>query len=135
MVYSLFVESFGVKSAAKTLRQVANADKVITIGSVENRDGADADVPLYTFVVPSNEWSSRITRDVPFPEPLTAVNPETGALGPAYSAQLQFYLGAAGTGAPIHYHGPAINSLAYGEKVKPAQCANFYIAVVHVTHC
>lgn len=106
-----------MKSAGKTLRQVANADKVVAVGATNESDGADVDAPLYTFVVPSNEWSSRITRDVPFPEPLTAVNPETGALGPAYSAQLQFYLGAAGTGAPIHYHGPAINSLAYGEKV------------------
>lgn len=106
-----------MKSAGKTLRQVANADKVVAVGSTKDSDGTEVDAPLYTFVVPSNEWSSRITRDVPFPEPLTAINPETGAVAPAYSAQLQFYLGAAGTGAPIHYHGPAINSLAYGEKV------------------
>ena len=35
----------------------------------------------------------------------------------AYSFELQFYLGPAGTGAPVHFHGHAINTLAYGEKV------------------
>jgi hypothetical protein len=35
----------------------------------------------------------------------------------SYSYELQFYLGSAGTGAPVHYHGHAINTLAYGEKV------------------
>mmetsp|Transcript_10934 Transcript_10934/g.11355 ORF Transcript_10934/g.11355 Transcript_10934/m.11355 type:complete len:102 (-) Transcript_10934:61-366(-) len=29
---------------------------------------------------------------------------------------MQFYLGSSGTGAPVHYHGHAVNSLAYGEK-------------------
>jgi hypothetical protein len=35
----------------------------------------------------------------------------------AYSYELQFYWGGPGTGAPVHFHGPAINMLAHGEKV------------------
>ncbi len=31
--------------------------------------------------------------------------------------EMQFYLGGKGTGAPVHYHGHAVNSLAFGEKV------------------
>jgi hypothetical protein len=42
-----------------------------------------------------------------------AVDPATGS----WSFEIQFYLGAAGTGAPVHFHGHAINTLAYGEKV------------------
>lgn len=63
-------------------------------------------------------------RDVPLPEPLVVERPSDDKkksssvnIVPAYGHQLQFYLGAAGTGAPVHYHGPAINTLAYGEKV------------------
>lgn len=114
---------------------MANADRVINIAQQNGLPAdatdssavptlADDKIPLYTFVVPSNEWSQRIMRDVPLPEPLVVERPSDDKkksssvnIVPAYGHQLQFYLGAAGTGAPVHYHGPAINTLAYGEKV------------------
>ncbi len=105
---------------SKSLRQVANAERVLNLSEIANTTDSTSqeNIPLYTFLVPSPEWSARISQEVPLPEPLLTYNVQTGELAPAYSAQLQFYLGAAGTGAPIHYHGPAINSLAYGEKVQ-----------------
>jgi hypothetical protein len=32
------------------------------------------------------------------------------------SMQPQFFLGAAGTGAPVHFHGDAWNAIAFGAK-------------------
>jgi hypothetical protein len=31
--------------------------------------------------------------------------------------ELQLYLGPTGSGAPVHFHTHAVNTLAYGEKV------------------
>jgi len=42
--------------------------------------------------------------------------------------QHEFYVGAAGSGAPMHFHGPAWNALAFGEKrwfLTPPQHATF----------
>lgn len=112
-----------MKTLSKTMRQVANADRVVRLEELSptnSSSSSDGDIPLYTFVIPSAEWSPRISKEIPFPEAIIVPNQETGQLMAAYSTQLQFYLGAAGTGAPIHYHGPAINTLAYGEKVRIA---------------
>jgi oxalate decarboxylase/phosphoglucose isomerase-like protein (cupin superfamily) len=45
--------------------------------------------------------------------------------GLVLDTEMQFYLGSVGTGAPVHYHGHAVNSMAYGEKVRGAHlCAD-----------
>jgi hypothetical protein len=152
----LFIlESFGVKVLSKTMKEVANAYQLINIteyisspsssssltaadtsSSSSSSSSTEDTIPLYTFIVPMNDWGDRMLRDVPTPEPLlkkTKTKTKTGEveeITPAYSIQLQFYLGAAGTGAPIHYHGPAINTLAYGEKV-----ATLYIYIISYILC
>jgi hypothetical protein len=65
--------------------------------------------PLYAFNVALPAWRERIERDVGIPSLLQ---------GLISDYELQFYLGEAGTGAPIHFHGHAVNSLAHGEKVR-----------------
>lgn len=80
---------------------------------------------LYAFSVPHKQWSDRLYSDVPVPDIIapTAATMSQGYKqssnhrGAGYNYELQFYLGGIGTGAPVHYHGHAINSLAYGEKV------------------
>jgi len=82
-------------------------------------------VPLYTFCTPSEQWKSKLYRDVPIPRSLRRQqnsndDSEIGtvdATSSSWSFELQFYLGSAGTGAPVHFHGHALNTLAYGEKV------------------
>eukprot|EP01033_Poteriospumella_lacustris_P013141 gene13141-9409_t len=44
-------ESFGVKSAGKTLRQVANADKVVAVGSTKDSDGTEEKGCVYELTV------------------------------------------------------------------------------------
>lgn len=112
----------------KTLKQVAKGNAVVNLSllhspssAVDSKDESEqqqqqmpSGLPMYAFGVPGNDWGKRFMSEVPIPEPLLT---DTNATLPAYEVQLQYYLGAAGTGAPVHYHGPAINSLAYGEKV------------------
>jgi hypothetical protein len=91
--------------------------------------------PNYVFLTPPNFWGKKFQEDVPTPRPLIvgkensnlsasfnlsqiATSVQTNAKNvTSYSYELQFYFGSAGTGAPVHYHGHAINTLAYGEKV------------------
>jgi hypothetical protein len=78
--------------------------------SLNGDDGVDPnEPPLYAFNVPVGRWRERMLADVELPDILQ---------GLVADAELQFYLGAAGTGAPVHYHGHAVNSLAHGEKVR-----------------
>lgn len=65
--------------------------------------------PLYAFNVPLAQWKDRMERTVLVPSLLNGLVTDT---------EMQFYLGGIGTGAPVHYHGHAVNSLAYGEKVQ-----------------
>eukprot|EP00599_Poterioochromonas_sp_BG-1_P011878 CAMPEP_0173160326 /NCGR_PEP_ID=MMETSP1105-20130129/17764_1 /TAXON_ID=2985 /ORGANISM="Ochromonas sp., Strain BG-1" /LENGTH=770 /DNA_ID=CAMNT_0014079181 /DNA_START=81 /DNA_END=2393 /DNA_ORIENTATION=+ len=92
-------------------------------------------IPNYVFVTPPAQWGNRFPKDIPIPKPLIlpleeegssasfsynlhaiASNTQSHGKNKTYSFELQFYLGSAGTGAPVHYHGHAINTLAYGEK-------------------
>lgn len=114
-----YSDSFGVQSSVKLMKDVANSDQVVTSG---NNSSERVSVPLYTFTTASPQWAQKLNKDVPFPEAIlskesadkTKASTEKKA---AYSHELQFYLGPAGTGAPVHFHGHAINTLAYGEKV------------------
>ncbi len=104
------------------MKDVANSDQVVTSGLDA---GERISVPLYTFTTASPQWSQKLNKDVPFPEPILSKesakentkSASTAEKKAAYSFELQFYLGPAGTGAPVHFHGHAINTLAYGEKV------------------
>ena len=121
-------DSFGVPSNTKTLKEVANSDAVVT-PTGKNGNNERVSIPLYTFTTANQQWAQKLNRDVPFPEPLQKeVEPDEKKKGKkdastkmtieaAYSFELQFYLGPAGTGAPVHFHGHAMNTLAYGEKV------------------
>ena len=96
-------------------------------------------IPNYVFLTPPSYWGQRFSESIPIPRPLVifdkqrakggeelqsdynlteiATNTQKHGNFQTYSFELQFYLGSAGTGAPVHYHGHAINTLAYGEKV------------------
>lgn len=87
-------------------------------------------LPLYTFSTPSQQWSKQLQQVVSVPEsmlckssmrdcfPFGDFSEETSS----WNYEIQFYLGAAGTGSPVHFHGHALNTLAYGEKVLLRQC-------------
>jgi hypothetical protein len=103
--------------------------------SLHLNETGDYLVPNYVFLTPPNHWPKRFVEEVPIPKPLILNSP--ASLPPSsynlsaiagstlqqhgnyvtYSFELQFYLGAAGSGAPVHYHGHAINTLVYGKKV------------------
>jgi hypothetical protein len=60
----------------------------------------------YIFTTPRDNWEEMLRNDSPQPK----------IIPPAIQTEVQFYLGPVGSGAPVHFHGHAINSLAYGEK-------------------
>lgn len=112
--------------------------KVSTIADIAEQFGSDLDLssisikgdsshvidnspPLYAFSAAHPNWQKKLQKDVPLPSILqipvsssypgfTQVTEELGTL------EVQFYLGPKGSGAPVHYHGHAVNTLAYGEK-------------------
>jgi len=117
------IASFGVQTTQKSLKEIATSDDMISSKQGNGNDNdSNQNIPLYAFSTPSPQWQKRLTRDVPIPEPLFGKISSASAERVAYDHEVQFYLGAAGTGAPIHYHGHAINTLAYGEKVKKPHC-------------
>lgn len=141
---SYTIDTFGIKSSISTLAEVANSDKIILkSGKISLNGNMDVDelnnntLPLYTFCTPSQQWSSKLLGDIPIPRSIyrdlssssyssnvddnnNNADSGIGLIDEKYSSwsfELQFYLGSAGTGAPIHFHGHALNTLAYGEKV------------------
>lgn len=115
----VFTASFGVQTSTKSLKDIASSDQIVTVAKdISNtfEGNSTQQIPLYAFQTPSPQWQKRLTRDVPVPEPLFGIQKSITETSP-YQHEVQFYLGSAGTGAPTHYHGHAINTLAYGEKV------------------
>lgn len=114
-----YAGTFGKKQVMTTIRQVAN--------SQDPARPSPSDVPLYTFCTPSPQWAPKLLADVPVPRSLRRTAEGTGgddsgigavdAATQSWSFEIQFYLGPAGTGAPAHFHGHAMNTLAYGTKV------------------
>lgn len=130
----LHIGTFGVKQVISTMKEVARSQNSTAAGSV----------PLYTFCTPSPQWEAKLLADVPVPRCIlrtgtagSGAEANTDVLGSdqeedsgvgvvdaqhghghaaSWPFEIQFYLGSAGTGAPAHFHGHAINSLAYGEK-------------------
>jgi hypothetical protein len=129
----LFAGSFGKRSSSASLAELSRVSNVSEtqryfsgLSANPTTDG-DVAVPLYTFSTPSPYWEKLLQETVRIPESMLCKDEPgredcsvMGAFDPSTSAwyyEIQFYLGAAGTGSPIHFHGHAINTLAYGEKV------------------
>eukprot|EP00595_Chromulina_sp_UTEXLB2642_P001607 CAMPEP_0196763240 /NCGR_PEP_ID=MMETSP1095-20130614/3677_1 /TAXON_ID=96789 ORGANISM="Chromulina nebulosa, Strain UTEXLB2642" /NCGR_SAMPLE_ID=MMETSP1095 /ASSEMBLY_ACC=CAM_ASM_000446 /LENGTH=359 /DNA_ID=CAMNT_0042115995 /DNA_START=665 /DNA_END=1744 /DNA_ORIENTATION=- len=95
-----YAGSFGVKGSYISLRDIANISELI-----------DDQAPVYAFSTPSNKWLHKIQEDIAVPDCISgSVSYSKG------NVEVQFYLGPKGSGAPVHFHGHAVNSLAYGEK-------------------
>jgi hypothetical protein len=121
-----YAGSFGVSGISVNISQIADndgsyllksstfAEVLPSSGESQGASSAGAEVsalsppqnvPLYAFTTGMRQ---SIKEDAPPPVFLS---------GLAQDAELQFYLGPPGTGAPLHFHGHAVNTLAYGEKV------------------
>ncbi len=137
----VFADSFGIRAAQSTLREVVemqdkNAKKNVSVktGSKSSASDAQPTAPLYTFCTPSQQWSAQLLADAPVPVCLVrsasdeSLNSKIGDYSEAevegdssrpssWQYEIQFYLGQRDTGAPVHFHGHAVNTLVYGEKV------------------
>lgn len=120
-----YASSFGVDSKRKSLLEVANVASslpneleasslslsVLSSHVEQNyafttvlQDKLKEDCPPPPFLLPTSAES-----DSPSTSPLTTPSHKV-------TYEMQFYLGPAGSGAPPHFHGNAVNTLAYGEK-------------------
>lgn len=96
-----YPSSFGVVGKRITLQEAAELDSQVD-ASVKT----PSLIPSYAFSTPSQAWQARLLKDAPLP-----------SFAPrGSSSEFQFYLGPAGSGAPMHFHGHAINTMAFGEK-------------------
>jgi hypothetical protein len=130
LLFVSFTDSFGVRSQQSTLKQVVDAQTSDSAKQFSMKtQGAVS--PLYTFCLPSSTWSAQLQRDIPTPRVLLhsleddSQNCNIGDYneeGTSWPFELQFYLGHVNTGAPVHFHGHAVNTLAYGEKVCVVNC-------------
>lgn len=119
-----YAGSFGVSGISVNISQVADNDGSyllkqviweeavapsgetdVTAAASDRVVPAPQNVPLYAF---TTGMRHSIKEDAPPPVFLS---------GLVQDAELQFYLGPPGTGAPLHFHGHAVNTMAYGEKV------------------
>ena len=73
---------------------------------------------MYAFFTPMQSFIRDMERDAP-PPPFLAdllLRSSSEVATTVASAELQFFLGPAGSGAPVHFHGHAVNVLAFGAK-------------------
>lgn len=96
-----YASSFGMSSGSMTMAELAN------MGHSHEARGAQS----YAFTVAMRDWHGDLQRDAPPPPWLQELLDAFGG-----SQETQFFLGPAGSGAPVHYHGHAVNVLAYGAK-------------------
>lgn len=110
-----YAGTFGIAGVTVNISEVAEVENTGGIfGSVVDKDGGSAfETKPKTNYVFTTAVSSSLKSEAPLPSFLNGI---------AEDFELQFYLGSAGTGAPPHFHGHAVNSLAYGEKV----CVTIY---------
>jgi len=99
-----YAGSFGKRGQMQTLDEIASLSSDRSETSIPSPD----EPPGYAFNVALPQWKEKIETAVGLPSVLN---------GLVKDVEMQFYLGGAGTGAPVHYHGHAVNSLAHGEKV------------------
>jgi hypothetical protein len=118
-----YAASFGISQSVTTLSDLA------VLGPHQQKDEYTVNVtssPAYVFTVASNSLQRKLQTDAPVPPEFdfhvedgnTVVSHQQshGSGGVVDNVALQFYLGPAGSGAPVHYHGHAVNTLAYGMK-------------------
>jgi hypothetical protein len=116
-----YAGSFGTPSQMTTLKEVADMGGTASLSS-----------PSYAFSVPGGTWKTKLQKDAILPPFLLQSLKKLGKkidedeiksksyienqkMG-STSWEIQFYLGPAGSGAPVHFHGHALNSLSYGQK-------------------
>lgn len=99
-----YPSSFGVPGQRVTMRAVAEMQQAEEKGS----SSASSFTANYAFSTAPPAWQQRLWTDAPLPSFVPLAGQQ--------NAELQFYLGPGGSGAPMHFHGHAVNSLAYGEK-------------------
>lgn len=125
-----YANSFGVRSSSQsrdpifaTMEEMANDVSVSSVSlkgmkaSTNSDLNSDSDASaeyLYAF---TTELSGKLSTDIPIPTSIkqSAVD-ASGNLEENSDVELQFYLGPAGSGAPMHFHGNALNTMAYGMK-------------------
>lgn len=120
----LFVSELFSKQATEASKmQSAVAERNVSFsGDICSAPISDtsAQPPLYTFCTPSPNWEAMLRTDIPLPNSITGASrasaAEGGGAGQEWFYETQFYLGPTGSGAPPHFHGHAINTLAYGTK-------------------
>ncbi len=119
----MLLETFGYKFSSASLSEVAEMHSLLTGNDGNQTSGTRGPIPppLYAFSVASPKWHNKLKEDAP-PPSLLAGQFYPGATSidsnnEGNQVEIQFYLGPAGSGAPAHFHGHAVNSLAFGEKV------------------
>ena len=108
-----YASSFGYSGKDVSMAEMAEASSPLLTTSTPVRVSGDSimgddHIPLYAFTTPSLSWRDKLLQDTPYSHVLESI--------PANNIETQFYLGPAGSGAPPHFHGHAVNTLAYGEK-------------------
>lgn len=130
--------SFGVSTSMTTFAAIANHTRVPLLHAEQCDHSTESNVssnisvtsteeaPEYIFTTSSPLWRAKIEKDAPVPACLHFQLQNDGSVlvqdnknnnNNNADVALQFYLGPAGSGAPVHFHGHAANTLAYGEKV------------------
>ena len=112
-----YASSFGIDMQDISFEELANValfdgqeefDSSSSNNESNNGDNNDSiQPPVYAFSALRSK-EDPISLDAPPPPCLNAVSRISAT---------QFYLGCAGSGAPSHFHGSAVNVLAYGKKV------------------
>lgn len=92
-----YAGNFGAPGGQTQLHDVARVDSRET----------PTKAPTYAFSTAAPEWAERLAQEVPAPAFVSGLE---------VPSQQQLYLGPAGSGAPLHFHGHAFNALAWGTK-------------------
>ena len=96
----------------------SSSSTVSVDGDSNTASSSTTEVPPYAFTTPQKSWSKKLKKDAPMPSflefPLDSGYSLTERNG---TVEWQFYLGPLGSGAPVHFHGHAANTLMFGEKV------------------
>ena len=119
-----YAGSFGQKSSVKnnlmqvTFEELAKNESISKITRLLDDSNETYTEYYYAFTTPLPQWTQKLSKDVGIPPNIqyTSVNNE-GDLEENKNIELQFYLGPAGSGAPMHFHGHALNTLAYGKHI------------------
>ena len=143
-----YARSFAMAAGeATSLRRfvsgIFDADK----GTEQHKANNESSAPLYIFERAIEKGDGRAAlpaRPLPLTMPqgkvlaaarLPRMPPPLDMPVPVRPQPAQFYLGAAGSGAPLHYHGDAYNVLAHGRKrwyLFPPDAANYSIVPASV---